>query len=95
MGWAHRSLPHFANIAMPNALLRVILAMSLHQLGDDSAARLELEHAKNLIETGFDLEFDMWHWRDWVLLRLLLREADGLIQQAPVTEPRAPGGAPR
>jgi hypothetical protein len=33
---------------------------------------------------SFDLEFDMWHWRDWVLVRLLLREADGLISQPPL-----------
>jgi len=85
--WVHRSLPKLPNVALPNAMDRVILAMSLHQLGNRSAALLELEHAKNLIATGFDLEFDVWHWRDWVFLRLLLREADALILQAPLSEP--------
>jgi hypothetical protein len=82
--WVGRSLPKVSNVAQPHALDRVILGMSLNQLGNRSAARLELEHAKNLIETGFDLEFDMWHWRDWVLVRLLMREADGLISQPPL-----------
>jgi tetratricopeptide (TPR) repeat protein len=87
MEWTRRSLPNVANVALPNAIDHVILAMSLRQMGSRSAAQLELEQAKNLIETGFDLEFDMWHWRDWVLVRLLLHEANALIPQAPVPEP--------
>jgi len=92
MEWANRSLPNVPYVALPNAMDRVILAMSLHQLGNRSAAALEMAHAKNLIATGFDLEFDMWHWRDWVLVRLLLREANALIPQAPLPEPNS---APR
>jgi serine/threonine protein kinase/tetratricopeptide (TPR) repeat protein len=84
MDAARRSVANVPGVALPNAMERVISAMALQHLGDRSAARLELEHAKNLIETGFDLEFDMWHWRDWVLVRLLLREADGLISQPPL-----------
>jgi len=85
--WVQRSLPKLPNVALPNAMDRVILAMSLHQIGNRSAAHLELERAKNLIATGFDLEFDVWHWRDWVFLRLLLREANALMSQAPLLEP--------
>jgi serine/threonine protein kinase len=92
MEWVHQSLPKVPNVALPSAMDRVILAMCLHQLGNPSAAALELEQARNLIETGFDLEFDMWHWRDWVLVRLLLREANALIPQAPLPEPNS---APR
>src|SRR5262249_12865882 len=86
MEWVHQSLPKVPNVALPSAMDRVISAMCLHQLGNPSAAALELEHARRLIETGFDLEFDMWHWRDWVLVRLLLREANALIPQAPLPE---------
>jgi hypothetical protein len=88
---AHRSLSNLAGVAEPNAMDHVVLAMSLHQLGRGSAAALELEHAKNLIKTGFNLEYDMWHWRDWGRVRLLLREANALISQAPP----GPGAAPR
>ena len=84
MDSAHRSVVNVRNVAQPNAMERVISAMSLQQIGNRSAAQLELERAKNLIETGFDLEFDMWHWRDWVIARLLVREAEGLVQQTPL-----------
>ncbi|HEY5909524.1 MAG TPA: serine/threonine-protein kinase [Verrucomicrobiae bacterium] len=90
--WVHRSLPKVGNVALPHAIDRVLLAMSLHQLGNDPAGRLELEQAQNLIETGFDLGFDMWHWRDWVLARLLLKEASDVIRQVP---PGPPSDAPR
>jgi tetratricopeptide (TPR) repeat protein len=88
--WTHRGVSKFANVAQPHALARVILAMSLHQLGDLPAAQQELEHAKHLVETGFDLEFDMWWWRYWVLVRLLLQEAERLMPQAQSPQPVAP-----
>lgn len=87
---AHRTLVKHGGVAQPNAMARCILAMSLHRLGDRPAARLELEHAKNLIETGFNCSFDMWHWRNWIHVRLLLREADDLLAQAPPSEPGVP-----
>jgi len=89
---ARRSVANVPAVAQPNAMERVISAMSLQQNRNRSAAQLELERAKNLIETGFDLEFDMWHWRDWVIARLLLREAESLIQQTPLP---TSGVAPR
>jgi hypothetical protein len=60
--------------ALPNAMLCVISGMSLTQLGDHSAARAELERAEKFIRTGFDFDYDMWWWRHWVTLRLLLAE---------------------
>jgi len=92
MDSARRSVANVPAVAQPNAMERVISAMSLRQNRNRSAAQLELERAKNLIETGFDLEFDMWHWRDWVIARLLLREAESLIQQTPLP---TSGVAPR
>ena len=82
MDWAHQSLETATGIvALPNATDRVILSMSLYQLGNQTAARLELEQAKTLLQNGFDLEFDMWHWRDWVSFRLLLDEANRLMPE--------------
>lgn len=86
---AHRSLSNLAGVAQPNAMDHVVLSMSLNQLGRSSAAALELEHVKNLVKTGFNLEYDIWHWRDWVLVRLLIQEADSLIPQAPSPQPSA------
>ena len=67
--------------------------MSLHQLGSPLAARLQLEQAQNPIQTGFAFDFDNWHrsgevlltnWRDWVFVRLLLREANAMIPETSV-----------
>jgi len=91
--WAQRSLDVASGKALPNAADFIILSMSLHQLGNRSVARLQLEQAETLIRTGFDLDFDIWHrsgavlltnWRDWVSVRLLLHEAKALISQESV-----------
>jgi len=92
MDSARRSVADVRDVALPNAMERVISAMSLQRIGNRSAAQLELERAKNLIETGFDLEFDMWHWRQWVFVRLLLQEARDLMPQPP---PGERGSAPQ
>jgi len=92
MDSARRSVANVRAVALPNAMECVISAMSLQQIGNRSAAQLELERAKNLIETGFDLEFDMWHWRQWVFVRLLLQEARDLMPQPP---PGERGSAPQ
>ena len=81
MDWARQSLDTATDIvALPNATDHVILAMSLHQLGNRSSARSELEQANTLHQNGFDYEFDIWHWRDWVFVRLLLKEANLVMQ---------------
>jgi tetratricopeptide (TPR) repeat protein len=83
------SLGECAFLPMPNALNRVILAMSSHQLADDATARLELDRARSLAQSGLNWGFDQWNWREWVLVRLLLLEADSLIPQSPPPEPSA------
>jgi hypothetical protein len=87
---ARRAVASIPGVAQPNAFNCIIQAMSLHQIGNRSAPELEFEHTRKLIETGFDLEFDMWHWRDWIFVRFLLHEAEALIPQAPLSEPNAP-----
>jgi tetratricopeptide (TPR) repeat protein len=77
---------------LPNAELSIILALSLDRQGNRSAALLELDQAESVIRTGLDLEYDMWHWRHWILVRLLLQEARSSISQASSPQPRA---APR
>jgi hypothetical protein len=72
---------------LPNAELGIISALSLKQLGNRSAALAELARAERVISTGFDPDYDQWHWRHWVAVRLLLQEARGLIPQAPPPQP--------
>jgi len=93
MDLASQSLARLRDGAqIPKAELSIILALSLNQLGNRSAALSELDRAESVIRTGFDLDFDVWHWRHWVLVRLLLQEARGLIPQSP---PPQPSAAPR
>lgn len=82
--WCHHSLDTSTYIAMPTVTDRAILAMSFHQLGDDSAARVEFERAAGLVEGGMNLGIDTWHWRDWVIARLLLQGAKVTLPQAAV-----------
>jgi len=77
---------------LPNAELSIISALSLNQLGNPSAALSELDRAESVLRTGFDLEYDIWHWRHWILVRLLLQEANASIPQPPHPQP---GAAPR
>jgi hypothetical protein len=88
MELVNRALPKVPRVAQLNVMGGLVLAMSVHQLGDRSAARSEVERCKTLIETGFNLDVDMWHWREWVFTRLLLREAEGLLQQLPLEAPK-------
>ena len=90
--WCRRSLVGCTYVTMPTATDRVILAMSFHKLGDDATARPELDAARSFVQSGLDRSFDSWNWREWVLFRLLLQEAEGLIPQAPLP---APSAAPR
>jgi len=73
---------------LPNAELSIILALSLGRQGNRSAALSELDQAESVIRTGLDLEYDVWHWRHWILVRLLLQEADSMLPQAPPAEPQ-------
>jgi Flp pilus assembly protein TadD len=68
----------------PNATTRIIMAMSLHQLGQADDARLQLAKARNPIDQKFKNGLERGNaglgmWYDWVFARILLREAEALI----------------
>jgi tetratricopeptide (TPR) repeat protein len=93
MDLARQSLARLRDgVRLPQAELGIISSLSLYQLGNRSAAAAELDRAESVIQAGFNLDYDIWHWRHWVQVRLLLREARGLIPQAPLN---APSVAPR
>lgn len=87
MELCRRSLELCPYVTIPTVLDRLVLAMSFHQLGDDAAARSELQRARSLAQSGLIWDFDKWHWREWVFVRLLLREAGRLISDTPLPEP--------
>jgi hypothetical protein len=76
---------------LPKAELAIISALAMNQLGNRSAAASELDRAESVLQTGFNLDYDVWHWRHWILARLLLQEARGLIPQAPPSGTQPPG----
>jgi hypothetical protein len=68
------------------AAFQVILGMSLHQLERDGDAVLELGKGRKLIETAFKRGIArradaQGYWFDWVVARILLREADELFKE--------------
>jgi len=84
MELAHQSLARLRDGArLPQAELGIISALALNQMGNRSAASSELDRAESVIQTGSNLDYDVWHWRHWILVRLLLQEARDLIPQAP------------
>ena len=83
-----RSLVTCTYLALPAATDRVIWALCFSKLGDDASARSELDGAKSLVQSGLNIGYDRWNWPAWVFIRLLLREADSMIPQAPPPEPQ-------
>jgi hypothetical protein len=75
--WCHRSTWASSQLPFPTSVGRVILAMSLHQLGQDETARLELRQARDFIESNSN-NLDPGNWRDWLFGSALLHEAMGL-----------------
>jgi hypothetical protein len=70
--------------ASRSALAHCVLAMTYHQLSESGLANAEVTRARELIEPRFNrpLEIGDWnqgYWYDWLIARVLLREASGLI----------------
>lgn len=87
---SRRCLTSPYSVPRPGTLARVILAMSLHQLGDHKTARSELSLAQSSVQSGFKTNFNQYNWHDWVYARILLREA--LQLQGDVLEADPPEG---
>ena len=78
-------------VSLPTATDRVILAICLHELGENTAARSELERASSLARLGLNRGFDKWYWHEWVGVRLLLQEATHLMpEESPTKSTEAP-----
>jgi tetratricopeptide (TPR) repeat protein len=78
--WCRRCLDYGTQNLARTASARVILAMSLQQLGQPADAQSELTQAQQLIEAQFQSGLTIGSgntgfWFDWVLGRILLREA--------------------
>ena len=93
VNWGNRCLSITQDSAMERvAGAQAILAMSYHQLGQPEQARSALLKSRGLVEERWKTPFAAnegsrgW-WYDWLLARVLEREAATTIQpSAPVTQ---------
>jgi hypothetical protein len=67
--------------------------MSHYQLGHLDEARSELAQSREMIENKYKAGLDQGdgngYWFDWVLGKILLREASTLIERTPLLKPSA------
>ena len=94
--WARRCLDCGGPIPRI-ASARTVLAMALYRLGEREAANSELGQARTLIEAKFKAPLDAGNagegfWFDWLLGRILLREATELVGKGSTPPEGASGG---
>lgn len=84
--WARRCLLHPNRTESRNAAALAVLAMTQHRQGHPNAARGVLAAARAKVEDHFREPYQVqieWtesgYWFDWVIARLLLREAEHLL----------------
>jgi len=83
--WCQRASNLDSGILSRQAMGGVIQAMTEWQLGQKAAARVDLENARKSVEEGFKrpLKYSdnaAGYWHDWLNTRILLREAEALMQ---------------
>jgi len=86
--WSRDCLACTNDIRARTATARIILAMSLHQLGESDEAASELQQARNIVDSRFATPLDhgvadRGMWYDWVIARTLLDEATVQMKTAP------------
>ena len=86
--WGGRCLTYGTDCPSRVATVHAILAMSYHQLGRTGNARSELAQSRELIDNKFKTGLDVGdgargYWFDWVLGRILEREAIADIERLP------------
>ena len=84
--WARHCLDYDIKQLSRISAARTILAMALYRLGETDAAHSELAHAREDIQTKFKGPLDVGgstegFWFDWLLSRILLREATALVDK--------------
>jgi serine/threonine protein kinase len=88
MAWCDRCLTYTDDCPPRTATIHAILAMSYYQLGQIDNAHSELAQSRELIDEKFKTGLDLGggvagSWFDWVLGRILEREATADIENPP------------
>jgi eukaryotic-like serine/threonine-protein kinase len=87
--WCQKSLDSSYNKVLPRiAASHIIKAMACHQLGEMDEARSELAQGEKMIDAYFVGGLRLGNgkegfWYDWLIARILLREANLLIGKEP------------
>jgi serine/threonine protein kinase len=86
--WAQRCLEFHVHNTACDATIRAILAMAYSQLGQIGDARAELDQSRQGIEARLGKGLDagsgaQGYWFDWVLGRILMREAVTVLGETP------------
>jgi serine/threonine protein kinase len=81
--WARRCLKHPNVNPSRNATIHAIIAMAQHHTGRTEDARVALETARSAVTAHFQQPFqhggpETGYWFDWVIARILLKEAEGV-----------------
>src|ERR1035441_4646634 len=82
--WSRRSLRYGEPLSR-SAAAQALLAMALRRSGQVAEARSELAQARAAVTTRFSTQLQPFegncYWFDWVLARILLREAETIVGQ--------------
>ncbi len=84
--WTRRCLRHPNQNPSRNAAIHAILAMALYHTGGTDEARAKLNLARTEVSANFNKPFELGaseegYWFDWVIARVLLKEAEALISR--------------
>ena len=84
--WCDRCLSYPENNPGRIATAHIIKSMSCYQLGEAAAARAELELGRDLVTAEFTKGLGAGNggvgfWYDWLFARILLREAESMIEK--------------
>jgi hypothetical protein len=89
VAWLQQSLNYSDPDQSHKVLASVIMGMACRQLGQSEGAEMELQQARNLVKRYFDAfpnpkldDVQVGQFQDWLMARILLREADSLTVKA-------------
>ena len=85
--WCRQCLNEDDKTSAQNVTIRIIFAMCNSRTGQTNTARIELAKARDTIDLKFQLNLErgdarMGLWYDWLFARILLREANALIESS-------------
>jgi serine/threonine protein kinase len=83
--WCRKSFEYRTEVPARNATAHFISAMASHKLGEADEARTQLEAGRALVDKEFAGGLGIGNgsqgwWYDWLFARVLLREAEGMIE---------------